>query len=69
MNKAATRINAWVRGYLTRRLLKTEHVQEITKIIRDSLYLIIDLHSEKIDNDCAADVQMKHNLLQQVSIL
>lgn len=63
---AATKINAFVRGYLTRRLFKTEHVQELLKTIRDTLYLVIDLHFEDNDVDSVADIKMKHNLLQQL---
>ncbi|KAG4079122.1 hypothetical protein HA402_001093 [Bradysia odoriphaga] len=66
--RAANKINAFVRGYLTRRLFKTEQVQKVIKTIRDSLYLVIDLHFEDTDVDVesVADIQMKHNLLQQL---
>ncbi|XP_037028165.1 uncharacterized protein LOC119068612 isoform X2 [Bradysia coprophila] len=64
--RAATKINAFVRGYLTRRLFKTEQVQKVIKTIRDSLYLVIDLHFEHTDVESVADIQMKHNLLQQL---
>lgn len=56
-----------VRGYLTRRLFKTENVQKCIQTIRDSLYLVIDLHFENNDIESVADIQMKHNLLQQVN--
>ncbi|KAJ6638458.1 Centriolar coiled-coil protein of 110 kDa [Pseudolycoriella hygida] len=65
-DKAATKINAFVRGYLTRRLFKTEHVQEIVKTVRDTLYFVIDLHFESSEVESVADIQMKHNLLQQL---
>lgn len=42
-------------------------MQDVIKTIRDSLYLVIDLHFENNDVESVADIQMKHNLLQQVN--
>lgn len=62
---AATRINAYARGFLTRRLFRTEDVQTIVKLIRDTLLFVIDLHHEENQNE---DLQLKRSLLNQVII-
>lgn len=45
--RAATRINACVRGYLTRRLFRTEDVQTVVQVIRDTLLFVVDLYREQ----------------------
>jgi hypothetical protein len=54
---AATTITAYTKGYLCRRLIKTERVQNIIQTIRDTLLFILDLHSETSRN--AIDIQLK----------
>lgn len=65
---AATTINACARGYLVRRLFRTEHVQNIVKIVQETLILILNIHQED-GNDSQADNNLKSYLLQQVSLL
>lgn len=70
---AATRINACVRGYLTRRLFRTEDVQTVVKVIRDTLLFVMDLYREQRTNsgDSArlseTDANLRRSLLKQVS--
>ncbi|XP_065085386.1 centriolar coiled-coil protein of 110 kDa [Ochlerotatus camptorhynchus] len=68
---AASLINAHVRGYLTRRLFQTDHVQKMIQVIRDTLLFILDLHHEKTvarqQIRSPADVQLKRTLLQQLT--
>uniref|UniRef100_A0A182WUZ2 Uncharacterized protein n=1 Tax=Anopheles quadriannulatus TaxID=34691 RepID=A0A182WUZ2_ANOQN len=45
-HRAATIINAYARGYLTRRLFKTDEVQSIKRTIADIVCFIISLQSE-----------------------
>ncbi|KAH0560208.1 uncharacterized protein LOC123265332 isoform X1 [Cotesia glomerata] len=42
--KAATIINAYVRGYLTRRLMKTERVMTLKNTYREALHCMLKLH-------------------------
>lgn len=62
---AVSKINALVRGYLIRRLLNTERVQNLKQTIKDAVVCAIELHhSEDI---LPADVELHRRLLQQVS--
>lgn len=45
---AATIINSYVRGYLVRRLLRTEFVQNIIDNIRNILFMILDANPKEI---------------------
>ncbi|KAH8338036.1 hypothetical protein KR059_003454 [Drosophila kikkawai] len=67
---AATRINAAVRGYLLRRLFKTEQVQRIVQTIRDTLIFVLNLHLETRGKDLEAEepgnLRLKARLLQQL---
>ncbi|KAH8289815.1 hypothetical protein KR054_011454 [Drosophila jambulina] len=67
---AATRINAAVRGFLLRRLFKTEQVQRIVQTIRDTLIFVLNLHLETRGKDVAAEepgnLRLKARLLQQL---
>ncbi|KAH8250541.1 hypothetical protein KR038_001459 [Drosophila bunnanda] len=67
---AATRINAAVRGYLLRRLFKTEQVQRIVQTIRDTLIFVLNLHLETRGKDVDAEepgnLRLKARLLQQL---
>ncbi|CAO1323523.1 unnamed protein product [Diamesa tonsa] len=71
MNKsqAILIIQAYTRGYLTRKLMKTEYVQECIKVTKDGLHSI--LNSPFIINDTSTEViilksrilkQLQHNL-------
>ncbi|XP_053698331.1 centriolar coiled-coil protein of 110 kDa [Sabethes cyaneus] len=68
---AASLINAYARGYLTRRLFQTEKVQKIVQIIRDTLLFILDMHHEKNAPGrrvrSPADVQLKRTLFHQLT--
>ncbi|XP_057662145.1 uncharacterized protein DDB_G0280205 [Diorhabda carinulata] len=62
---AANLICAHVKGYLTRRLLKTLRVQSLIDTIRDALICALELHkAEHIDE---ADVELHRRLINQVS--
>lgn len=67
-NEAATIINAYIRGYLVRRLFRTEHTQSFVNIIKDTLIFILDLHHEKSPRSSSevSDLKLKQRLLQQV---
>lgn len=67
--KAISIIQAYTRGYLTRKLMKTEYVQECIKVTKDGLHSI--LNSPFIINDTSTEViilksrilkQLQHNL-------
>lgn len=54
-----------MKGYLIRRLLKTEHIQNLIQTIKDALICALQLHkAEQIDE---ADVELHRRLIQQVS--
>lgn len=68
-SKAISIIQAYTRGYLTRKLMKTEYVQECIKVTKDGLHSI--LNSPFIINDTSTEViilksrilkQLQHNL-------
>ncbi|XP_017060567.1 uncharacterized protein LOC108100935 isoform X2 [Drosophila ficusphila] len=68
---AATRINAAVRGFLTRRLFATEQVQRIVQTIRDTLIFVLNLHLETCGHgrqnaEEPANLRLKARLLQQL---
>lgn len=78
--RAATRINASVRGYLTRRLFRTEDVQTVVQVIRDTLLFVVDLYREQQHqqaNGCPmvgkstvlsdTDAKLRRSLLKQVN--
>nr|CAI5838053.1 unnamed protein product [Callosobruchus analis] len=62
---AARIICAHAKGYLTRRLLKTERVQSLIITIKDALMCALQLHSA--DNINEADVELHRRLINQVS--
>jgi Calcium-dependent calmodulin binding len=66
--RAATTITAHVKGYLVRRLLKTERVQTIiiNHTIKDRLLFILDLHSETTRPSNPTGLQLKSMVLQQL---
>ncbi|KAG5897972.1 hypothetical protein JTB14_013546 [Gonioctena quinquepunctata] len=62
---AARVIGAHVRGYLTRRLLRTERVQSLIETIKDALLCALQLHNA--DNIDESDVELHRRLINQVS--
>nr|CAH7737919.1 unnamed protein product [Callosobruchus chinensis] len=62
---AAKVICAHAKGYLTRRLLRTERVQSLIITIKDALMCALQLHSA--DNINEADVELHRRLINQVS--
>lgn len=68
-NSAATIINAGVRGYLTRRLLRTEKAQLLKKTILDSLKTALIMHMElKKQQPTESDLELHRRIINQVSI-
>uniref|UniRef100_A0A1B6GYZ2 Centriolar coiled-coil protein of 110 kDa n=1 Tax=Cuerna arida TaxID=1464854 RepID=A0A1B6GYZ2_9HEMI len=61
---AAVKITAWARGYLTRRLLKTEKVQQIIDVIKESLTCAFSLQCESQlrMNDLELHERLAHQL-------
>lgn len=69
-NAAATIINAGVRGYLTRRLLRTEKAQLLKKTILDSLKTALIMHMElKNQQLTESDLELHQRIINQVIIL
>uniref|UniRef100_A0A1A9WVP0 Uncharacterized protein n=1 Tax=Glossina brevipalpis TaxID=37001 RepID=A0A1A9WVP0_9MUSC len=70
-DKAATKINAYARGFLVRRLLRTEQIQRIVRTIRDTLIFVLNLHFETCENPDEANepenIKLKARLLQQLT--
>uniref|UniRef100_A0A1I8PG26 Centriolar coiled-coil protein of 110 kDa n=1 Tax=Stomoxys calcitrans TaxID=35570 RepID=A0A1I8PG26_STOCA len=70
-NAAATIINAYARGFLVRRLFKTEQIQRIVQTIHDTLIFVLNLHMETCENpeegNTPANIKLKARLLQQLS--
>lgn len=64
-NKAASIIGAAVRGYLVRRLIRTEKVQSLIETIKDALLCALQLHHTEVIEP--ADVELHRRLIQQVS--
>lgn len=63
---AAGKIQAGVRGYLTRRLLKTERVQNCITTIRDTIVCALQLQRECAPHVEPSDLQLHGRLIQQV---
>lgn len=69
-NAAATIINASVRGYLTRRLLRTEKAQLLKKTILDSLKTALIMHMElKKQQPTESDLELHRRIINQVTYL
>lgn len=69
-NSAATIINAGVRGYLTRRLLRTEKAQMLKKTILDSLKTALLMHRElKKQQPTESDLELHRRIINQVLII
>ncbi|TDG44049.1 hypothetical protein AWZ03_009538 [Drosophila navojoa] len=69
-HQAATILNAATRGFLVRRLFRTEQVQRIVQTIRDTLIFVLNLHMEtcgkSLDQEEPANIRLKARLLQQL---
>lgn len=66
-NSAATIINAGVRGYLTRRLLRTEKAHMLKKTILDSLKTALMMHLElKKQQPTVSDLELHQRIINQV---
>lgn len=66
-NAAATVINASVRGYMTRRLLRTEKAQLLKKTILDSLKTALVMHMElKKQQPTESDLELHRRIINQV---
>ncbi|KAM8721468.1 hypothetical protein ACLKA7_007359 [Drosophila subpalustris] len=69
-HEAATLLNAVTRGFLVRRLFRTEQVQRIVQTIRDTLIFVLNLHLEtygtQLDQEEPANIRLKARLLQQL---
>ncbi|RZC36049.1 hypothetical protein BDFB_003411 [Asbolus verrucosus] len=62
---AASVIGAAAKGYLVRRLIRTERVQSLIETIKDALLCAIQLHGAEVIEE--ADVELHRRLIQQVS--
>ncbi|XP_050329779.1 uncharacterized protein LOC126759155 isoform X2 [Bactrocera neohumeralis] len=67
---AATKINAYVRGYLVRRLFQTEQVQRVVQTIKDTLIFVLNFHMETSEDPMEAgapeNIKFKARLLKQL---
>ncbi|XP_075977802.1 centriolar coiled coil protein 110kDa isoform X2 [Anticarsia gemmatalis] len=63
---AATKIVAHVKGYLVRRLMRTERVQGIVQTIKDALLCALQLHQDR-EGIRGADVDLHRRLIQQIT--
>lgn len=64
--KAAAIITAYAKGYLVRRLFKTERVQQIIKSITDSMQCALNFDYSNEGNWTQADVDLHKRLIVQV---
>lgn len=63
---AATKIVAYVKGYLVRRLMRTERVQGTVQTIKDALLCALQLHQDR-EGIRGADVDLHRRLIQQIT--
>ncbi|KAG6455672.1 hypothetical protein O3G_MSEX009338 [Manduca sexta] len=63
---AATKIVAVAKGYLVRRLMRTERVQGIVQTIKDALLCALQLHQDR-EGIRGADVDLHRRLIQQIT--
>lgn len=66
-HRAATLINAFVRGYLTRRLMKTIYVQEHVRNITETLQLVLSLDDHRLNGSPVQNILLKAKLFRQLS--
>ena len=60
------KLSALVKGHLTRRLMRTQKVQDIIKSMKDLLTIALQLHREAQQYPKMEDVQLHARLLQQL---
>ncbi|KAB0792740.1 hypothetical protein PPYR_14699 [Photinus pyralis] len=65
--RAATILTSAARGYLVRRLKRTERVKVLIQTIGDTLLCAMSLHSEQTDAIQLSDVELHRRLIQQIS--
>ncbi|KOB67271.1 Uncharacterized protein OBRU01_20029, partial [Operophtera brumata] len=63
---AATKIVAFAKGHLVRRLMRTERVTGTVQTIRDALLCALDLHQDR-EGIRGADVDLHRRLIQQIT--
>ncbi|XP_038220617.1 uncharacterized protein LOC119838644 isoform X2 [Zerene cesonia] len=63
---AATKIVAHAKGYLVRRLMRTERVQSTVQTIKDALLCALQLHQDR-EGIRGADVDLHRRLIQQIT--
>ncbi|XP_049873650.1 uncharacterized protein LOC126372111 isoform X2 [Pectinophora gossypiella] len=63
---AASKIVAYAKGYLVRRLMRTERVQGTVQTIRDALMCALQLHQDRAGIR-GADVDLHRRLIQQIT--
>ncbi|XP_026738901.1 uncharacterized protein LOC113501821 isoform X3 [Trichoplusia ni] len=63
---AATKIVAHAKGYLVRRLMKTDRVQATVQTIKDALLCALQLHQDR-EGIRGADVDLHRRLIQQIT--
>ncbi|GBP59538.1 Centriolar coiled-coil protein of 110 kDa [Eumeta japonica] len=64
--EAATKIVAYAKGYLVRRLMHTERVQSTVQTIRDALVCALQLHTDQAGIR-GADIDLHRRLIQQIT--
>ncbi|KAJ8731089.1 hypothetical protein PYW07_004253 [Mythimna separata] len=63
---AATKIVALAKGYLVRRLMRTDRVQATVQTIKDALLCALQLHQDR-EGIRGADVDLHRRLIQQIT--
>lgn len=63
---AATKIVAHAKGYLVRRLMRTDRVQSTVQTIKDALVCALQLHQDR-EGIRGADVDLHRRLIQQIT--
>ncbi|XP_052869884.1 uncharacterized protein LOC128275431 [Anopheles cruzii] len=66
--RAATIINAYARGYLTRRLFRTQKIQSIKQTIVDSLCFILNSRNESSVKSDPMAVSLRRKAFQRVAL-
>ncbi|XP_068082531.1 centriolar coiled-coil protein of 110 kDa isoform X2 [Anabrus simplex] len=67
IQKAASKINAAARGYLTRKLMKSSHVKSIMELITSTVEFALQLQKDSEINVVPSDVQLHGRLIGQVT--
>lgn len=65
--QAANIITAAAKGFLVRRLMKTEKVEYLIQTINEAVLCAMQLHHDTLDHIEEADVELHRRLIQQVS--